>query len=593
MAGAASRLTVGRLSIEAKIPRDQPIPPGIGIRLEAMAREELQPSLADALGALCPESDPAVWVIRRLDLELLVDVGWNRDRMARRWAREFAQSLTRILHGPVDGNVLRFPDRASYLAQFLRDLTNDRAWGRWYYGPFRELASLPRSAAIREALAREPAIAEAALLALGAQYGTRELRQALTAADAAKILELIRGVDSPAEPTAESIEAAIKAWPEVLPAAPGEARSKAALVLQLALRQSRPALPRPVVTAAVEALLDLVASLRDAHDPEASLDSLLAEHAGLRAPAKIAVSTALKKAESRSRLIELARTGPAKIVALRSEGQRLPTAFAGLFLLWRSVVALGFESLFAGNATRRGLLAAKLVGMAALEDPAVQLLTGAEKTPSHGDLLRSLRATATQEIWPYLPSATSEGECLHLEEIPWPDGRRLLLLRNAAADNWLWAAIVPPDRVAMSTAEGFAVVAARHPGLARAVEGGYLERIRPILPDLAHLALPPLEGESIEAAEELPWSLMAHAVYRDFGRRLPGFAWSSIGHLHRNFIAGEGELRIEIRGDRRQITATLPTAPLQLVLRMAGLSGSRFSLPGEPPTDVVLALPSG
>ena len=364
-------------------------------------------------------------------------------------------------------------------------------------------------------------------------------------------------------------------------------------MLQLALRQSRPALPRPVVTAAVEALLGLVASLRDAHDPEASLDSLLAEHAGLRAPAKIAVSTALKKAESRSRLIELARTGPAKIVALRSEGQRLPTAFAGLFLLWRSVVALGFESLFAGNATRRGLLAAKLVGMAALEDPAVQLLTGAEKTPSHGDLLRSLRATATQEIWPYLPSATSEGECLHLEEIPWPDGRRLLLLRNAAADNWLWAAIVPPDRVAMSTAEGFAVVAARHPGLARAVEGGYLERIRPILPDLAHLALPPLEGESIEAAEELPWSLMAHAVYRDFGRRLPGFAWSSIGHLHRNFIAGEGELRIEIRGDRRQITATLPTAPLQLVLRMSGLSGSRFSLPGEPPTDVVLALPSG
>jgi hypothetical protein len=86
---------------------------------------------------------------------------------------------------------------------------------------------------------------------------------------------------------------------------------------------------------------------------------------------------------------------------------------------------------------------------------------------------------------------------------------------------------------------------------------------------------------------------MAHAVYRDFGRRLPGFAWSSIGHLHRNFIAGEGEIRIEIRGNRRQITATLPAAPLQLVLRMAGLSGSRFSLPGEPPTDVVLTLPSG
>jgi hypothetical protein len=102
-----------------------------------------------------------------------------------------------------------------------------------------------------------------------------------------------------------------------------------------------------------------------------------------------------------------------------------------------------------------------------------------------------------------------------------------------------------------------------------------------------------LEGESIEAAEELPWSLMAHAVYRDFGRRLPGFAWSSIGHLHRNFIAGEGELSIEVGRNRRVITVTLPAAPLQLVLRMAGISGSRFSLPGEPPTDVVLALSSG
>jgi hypothetical protein len=379
MAGAASRLTVGRLSIEARIPRDQPIPPGIGIRLEAMARDQLQPSLADALAPVCPEGDPAVWVIRRLDLELLVDAGWNRDRMARRWAREFAQSLTRILHGPLDGNVLRFPDRASYLAQFLRDLAGDRAWGRWYYGPFRDLASLPRSAAIREALAREPAMAEPALLALAVQYGTRELRQALTGADAGKILEMIRGAEPAAAPTAESIEAAIEAWPEILLGTAGEARSKAALVLQLALRLSRPALPRPVVTAAVDALLHLVASLREISDPDAWLDSVLAEPAEPETPARIATSTALKKAESRARLIELARTAPAQAVNLRPEGQRLPTAFAGLFLLWRSVVALGFESFFAGDATRRSLLAAKLMGMAALADPAVQPLTGAEK----------------------------------------------------------------------------------------------------------------------------------------------------------------------------------------------------------------------
>jgi hypothetical protein len=255
-------------------------------------------------------------------------------------------------------------------------------------------------------------------------------------------------------------------------------------------------------------------------------------------------------------------------------------------------VALGFEGVFAGDPTWRALLAAKLVGRAALADPAVRLLIGAETEPTAGDLAGVLRATAAEAIWPRLPSATLEGACLRLDELPWPDGRRLLLLRNAAGDNWLWAALASPDETAARAAEGRAMVAVLHPGLAPAAEDSYLDRIRPISPDLADLALPPLEGETIEAGDELPWSLLAHAVYRDFGRRLPGFAWSSIGHLRRNFIAGAGEIRIETRGDRRLILASLPAAPLQLVLRMTGLSGSRFALPGDPATDVMLVQPA-
>jgi len=241
---------------------------------------------------------------------------------------------------------------------------------------------------------------------------------------------------------------------------------------------------------------------------------------------------------------------------------------------------------------RRALLVAKLVGRAALADPAVRLLIGAEEEPNAGDLGVALRATAAEAIWSRLPSATVEGACLRLEELPWPDGRRLLLLRNAAGDNWLWAALASPAEAKARVAEGRAVVAALHPGLAPAAEDSYLDRIRPVLPDLADLALPPLEGEAIEASDELPWSLLAHAVYRDFGRRLPGFAWSSIGHLRRNFIAGAGEIRIETQGDRRLILASLPAAPLQLVLRMTGISGSRFTLPGEPTTDVMLVQPA-
>lgn len=598
MVEAASRLPVGRLSIgrlaiQAQIPRDQPLPPGIALRLEAMAREQLQPSLAAALAPLCPDSDPSVWVIRRLDLDFLVDAGWDRDRMTRRWAREFTQSLTGILHGPLDGNVLRFPDRASYLAFFLRDLAADRAWGKWYYGPFRSLQNLPRSAAIREVLAREPAIAEPALIALAAERGVDALCRALAVPDAAKVLALIRSEPAAAQATVESIEAAIEVWPEAIRRDDGTVRSKAALALQLALRVSRPRLPQAVVTAAVERVLDLAAGLGEAEEPAAWLEAALAPRPETENPAPDQPEPRQISKESRARLIELVRETQGKIVPLRPEGQRLPTAYAGLFLLWRSVVALDFEAVLAGDPTRRALLAAKLVGRAALADPAVRLLIGAETGPTAGDLGGVLRASAAEAIWSRLPSATADGACLRLEELPWPDGRRLLLLRNAAADNWLWAALASPAEAKARAAEGRAVVAALHPGLAPAAEESYLDRIRPVLLDLADLTLPPLEGETIEASDELRWSLLAHAVYRDFGRRLPGFAWSSIGHLRRNFIAGAGEIRIETQGERRLILASLPAAPLQLVLRMTGLSGSRFTLPGEPATDVMLVQPAG
>src|SRR5438876_646117 len=95
----ASQLTVGRLAIEARVPRDQPVPPGMGSRLEALAREDLLPSLAATLAPACPDNDPTVWVIRRLEVDVMFDLGWSKDVVARLWAREIRASLTRLFHG--------------------------------------------------------------------------------------------------------------------------------------------------------------------------------------------------------------------------------------------------------------------------------------------------------------------------------------------------------------------------------------------------------------------------------------------------------------------------------------------------------------
>src|SRR5262249_36240682 len=258
-------------------------------------------------------------------------------------------------------------------------------------------------------------------------------------------------------------EAAIEVCPEAVRHDDGTVRSKAALALQLALRVSRPRLPQAVVTAAVEQVLDLAAGLGEAEEPAAWLGAALAPRPETENPAPDQPEPRQISKESRARLIELVRETQGKIVPLRPEGQRLPTAFAGLFLLWRSVVALGFEAVFGGDPARRALLVAKLIGRAALADPAVRLLIGAEKEPAAGDLAGVLRATAPAEIWPRLPSTTAVGECLRLEELPWPDGRRLLLLRNAAGDNWLWAALASPDETAARTAQGRAAGPALHP----------------------------------------------------------------------------------------------------------------------------------
>jgi hypothetical protein len=79
----------------------------------------------------------------------------------------------------------------------------------------------------------------------------------------------------------------------------------------------------------------------------------------------------------------------------------------------------------------------------------------------------------------------------------------------------------------------------------------------------------------------------AHAIMQSFAARLPGFARSSPAHLRRNFLTGEGAIRF----DRERIDVYLPTLPLGLVVRIAGMHGRGFAVPWLPDRVVTMLLP--
>jgi len=105
-------------------------------------------------------------------------------------------------------------------------------------------------------------------------------------------------------------------------------------------------------------------------------------------------------------------------------------------------------------------------------------------------------------------------------------------------------------------------------------------------PVLAVAAGLPAAPEAAAVAElagggraDLAWPRLAADLLRRFARHLPGFERSSPAHLARNFVAGPSRVRVAPTG----VTATLPRAPLQVALRVAGWDGSSHAvewLPG-------------
>lgn len=126
-----------------------------------------------------------MWVIDQVKLDLLLDVHSAPPAdIADFWARKIAFTVTRLMANGEDGvRIRRFADRAAFLAHFLRSLAEDRAWQTWYFAEFSSLRSLPVGTAMREALLREPDLAESVLLQLSRTQGLTVVTDVLSRSD--------------------------------------------------------------------------------------------------------------------------------------------------------------------------------------------------------------------------------------------------------------------------------------------------------------------------------------------------------------------------------------------------------------------------
>ena len=112
-------LRVQRLRNTLVVPRDLPRRDEMWARLEASLGRSGVELLGRLLDEVLDPADPSVWVIRRLRLAFAIREPRDAETM---WARGVSEGLRRQIQYGADGqNVLRFPDRATYWAWYLRD----------------------------------------------------------------------------------------------------------------------------------------------------------------------------------------------------------------------------------------------------------------------------------------------------------------------------------------------------------------------------------------------------------------------------------------------------------------------------------------
>jgi plasmid stabilization system protein ParE len=642
---ATSAVRVGRLNVTCLVPREHPSPVTLRSQLATIAERQLPPACASLLGPLCPENDPSVWFIRRLDVGVAVDASWEADRLAQAWSQPVARELLRSVSSGEDGaDVLRFTNRAAYLAQFLCDLADGVAWSKWYYTSFDGLRALLTTSALREALSREPATGESALLQLANDGRLEKILRAMSETDCRAVLAVFCGAGRDLEShefTTTLLQAAWRAWQRIgLLAGEHAEAHHTSLRLYLALRNDTEAVrSSPALLRAIHALIvlarsmgspgagDLLRALRRGDDSATlavrqthDIRSLIS--AAFRQADDIESLVALLSCE-RAVVIEIAEQlrleVQTKTAAKLSIDKPLFTSFGGIFWLLPHVDELHLDECaavlpkFKGESPTdlvRFLVLLKCLGASraprAFFDPVLREVAGLTIGLDAGTVrawARLVTPQMTRDFQKHWSTTYRRDAAVSPRWLGVRSARRwrLLLLSECEKDIWLCVTRSPDELIQtleQQIADNTPKAVLCDPGLAQilppciagkplrplntpevvamAAEDSrlarYVDHARRLDQELSYLSLRSLLHSARHLDQTL--SLLAHAALRAFAWRLPGFAWSTVDYLCKNFL--DVTARIEWEEKNWRVRLTRPS--LHVVLAMTGAAQDAYQI---------------
>lgn len=627
---AKNRLLIRQFHAKYQISRDHPAPEHIQSHLDDAVTHGLAQTLAHALAPWFSKSDASIWLIRQLDVELDVNAGLGEELVTRTWATQIARSAAVSVQAGSDGeNVMGFPSRAAYLARFLADLAEGRAWGKWYYEGFDGLRPLPVSAAIRTAVCEQPTTGQEALRLLQPVELDHVLRT-LSVQDARRMLDSFAETDASGDDFG-CFQAVWSIWTFQA----GEDWSNA---LRLYLDAGRENAGGLSLRAAALALLRLQRRLSNGKaslitiltsgDITALYEAVGASDAEMLAPLLRCPPEWVQEVSGQ---LLAQNTGSVAAETVASPGPR-QTNFGGLFLLLPLIDELPLEVAthdwpdaedISGVTLARFLLLIKSCGQSrahqVFNDFLLRDLLGIPPAFSLDDLADWQKGVSSSHIQDFLKTL----ETWHAERGAIRDETLILtlvsssalsqgrgspaILIDAARGIWLTTTDYSarnPKRLLGSLGRCFSDDTLENATLL--CDRALLESLRTAFPNrqvlsLADAAVSKLAGEDDAVADilarldKLPndfdylslpksWrispafdralSVGAQGLLRSFAWRLPGFAGSNLPYLYSNFLDFAGS--VEEEPARRVVRLGRP--PLHLILNMTGMERKIYTL---------------
>jgi hypothetical protein len=538
-----SRLRVERFNATYFIARDHPAPDRLKSKLDDTVQQDLAEALRTAMFHSSSSADQSVWLIRLLDVDVDINAGWNRERLANSWAKQIERSLTVNLRSDADSqNVIRFPNRTAYLAAFLNDLANSSATGKWYYQNFDGLRLLPLSASLRTAICDDGNEGLRALLALE-NYQLNAILRSISSRDAQRVLERLMEVGNPTSNEDACLRVLLTVCREARPyhlktlEEPNDA-----LGLCLAVCRIHVELMTPTLTRVATSLVRLRSLLENAHANDR--DKLIA---AVTSKDITTLYRYLGSADAET-LLPLTRCQPDQVhelaltllesrteVALASKTPGLRyTQFGGVFLLLPILDAMPIDEATEGWPTLSQTTAASIVRF-------VVVMHCCGRTRASNLFADAL----IRDVMNIPPTLSSEKLIEWQNEVK---GQQLRSL-NRMLEQW-----THPATQELTLSASDAVV----------------RRTR-IAKNAAYLSLGTFRFSK-------PFARVMHVaaqnLLRNFARKLPGFSTSGFAYLYSNFL--DFPATLEDEPTRRVITLGRP--PLNLILNMSGLNRGSYQL---------------